>query len=156
MIPDYCSECINRQNQTANMPYMQPMMQQPMMQGGYQSTMQMPLSQQPMQQPQFQTQPMQQMGYQQTTPGQAGLSPLDMAAEDSTSVETNINYTQGYLRTKIGARVKIEFLIGTNMLVDREGTLTQVGISYVIIREIDTDDDLLCDIYSIKFVRFYY
>lgn len=152
MIPDYCSECINRQNQATNMPYMQPMMQQPMMQGGYQSPMQMPLSQQPMQQPQFSTQPMQQMGFQQGTPG---LSALDMSAEDGT-IETNINYTQGYLRTKIGARVKIEFLIGTNMLIDREGTLTQVGISYVIIREIDTDDDLLCDIYSIKFVRFYY
>jgi hypothetical protein len=65
-------------------------------------------------------------------------------------------YTQGYLRTKIGSRVKIEFLIGTNMLVDREGTLTDVGISYIIINEVETDDLLLCDIYSIKFVRFYF
>jgi hypothetical protein len=64
-------------------------------------------------------------------------------------------YTQGYLRTQIGSRVKIEFLIGTNMLVDREGTLVDVGISFVIINEVDTDDLLLCDIYSIKFVRFY-
>lgn len=64
-------------------------------------------------------------------------------------------YTQGYLRTKIGSRVKIEFLIGTNMWIDREGTLTDVGISYIIINEIETDDLLLCDIYSIKFVRFY-
>lgn len=64
-------------------------------------------------------------------------------------------YTQGWLRTQIGKRVKIEFLIGTNMLIDREGTLLDVGISYVIINEVETDDLLLCDIYSIKFVRIY-
>lgn len=64
-------------------------------------------------------------------------------------------YTQGWLTTQIGQRVKIEFLIGTNMLIDREGTLVDVGISYVIINEVETDDLLLCDIYSIKFVRIY-
>jgi len=63
---------------------------------------------------------------------------------------------QGYLKQHIGARVKVEFLIGTNMLVDREGTLVDVGTSYIIIREVDTDDLLLADLYSIKFVRFYY
>lgn len=68
----------------------------------------------------------------------------------------NIEYTQGYLKTKIGQRVKVEFLIGTNMLIDREGTLVEVGASYIIIREVETDDLLLCDMYSIKFVRFYY
>ena len=68
----------------------------------------------------------------------------------------DIEFTQGYLRTQIGRRVKVEFLIGTNMLVDREGTLIDVGVSYIIINEVETDDLLLCDIYSIKFVRFYY
>jgi hypothetical protein len=68
---------------------------------------------------------------------------------------TDIQYTQGWLTTQIGQRVKIEFLIGTNMLIDREGTLLEVGISYVIINEVETDDLLLCDIYSIKFVRVY-
>lgn len=68
----------------------------------------------------------------------------------------DVEFTAGYLRTQIGKRVKVEFLIGTNMLVDREGTLVDVGVSYIIIREAETDDLLLCDIYSIKFVRFYY
>lgn len=65
-------------------------------------------------------------------------------------------YTQGYLKTQIGRHVKVEFLIGSNMFVDREGTLMEVGTSYIIIRETETDDLLLCDMYSIKFVRFYY
>ena len=68
----------------------------------------------------------------------------------------NTSFTQGYLRTQIGRHVKVEFLIGTNMFVDREGILVDVGTSYIIIRETETDDLLLCDMYSIKFVRFYY
>lgn len=68
----------------------------------------------------------------------------------------DIEYTQGYLKTQIGRKVKVEFLIGTNNTEDREGTLVDVGISYIIINEVETDDLLLCDIYSIKFVRFYF
>lgn len=104
--------------------------------------------------------PMQQTGGQ--MPGQmpaqmpvTGAAPVDFDMLPAPPI-MDVEYTQGYLKTQIGARVKIEFLIGTNMLVDREGTLVDVGISYIIIREVDTDDLLLCDIYSIKFVRFYY
>lgn len=175
MIPEYCYDCMNRQ-QIPMSNYMQPMgqFQQPMpgyypmpmdadlqqMQPGMggqpypQFTSMQPdmMAQQfqqfPTMQPGMAAQPMQPMA---PVEGGAGL-PL----QPSSPVETDINYTQGYLRTKIGQKVKIEFLIGTNMLIDREGTLMDVGISYVIIREVETDDDLLCDIYSIKFVRFYY
>ncbi|MDF2590759.1 MAG: hypothetical protein K0S75_225 [Clostridia bacterium] len=90
-----------------------------------------------------------------TMPTNIGSVPLGLDQFGEQPV-MDTEYTQGYLRTKIGSRVKIEFLIGTNMLVDREGTLTDVGISYIIINEVETDDLLLCDIYSIKFVRFYF
>ena len=69
---------------------------------------------------------------------------------------TDVLYTPGFLRTQIGRTVRVEFLIGTTSLVDRMGTLVGVGASYILIREVETDDVLLCDIYSIKFVRFYY
>ena len=72
------------------------------------------------------------------------------------SALTDIDFTQGFLRTQIGRHVKVEFLIGTNMFVDREGDLVRVGTDYIIIQETETDDYLLCDIYSIKFIRFYY
>lgn len=97
----------------------------------------------------------QQIPSQTMQPPVTGAGPVDFEALPTTPV-LDIEYTQGYLKTQIGQRVKVEFLIGTNMLVDREGTLVDVGISYIIIREVDTDDLLLCDIYSIKFVRFYY
>jgi len=72
------------------------------------------------------------------------------------SALSDINFTQGFLQTQIGRYVKVEFLIGVNMLVDREGILVRVGTDYIIIQESETDDYLLCDIYSIKFIRFYY
>lgn len=61
-------------------------------------------------------------------------------------------YTPGFLRTQIGRKMRVEFLIGTSNLTDRTGTLVAVGASYIILRLIDSDDLMLCDIYSIKFV----
>ncbi|WP_053956489.1 hypothetical protein [Inediibacterium massiliense] len=82
-------------------------------------------------------------------------APPEFVIGPSTPIQDDINYTQGYLRTQIGQYVKVEFLIGTNMLIDREGTLMDVGISYIILQEPETDDLVLCDIYSIKFVRIF-
>lgn len=110
---------------------------------------------QPMMGTQQQIPQMPQMPPQTQQPLPTGTAPVDFDTLPTTPV-MDIEFTQGYLKTQIGKRVKVEFLIGTNMLIDREGTLMDVGISYIIIQEVDTDDLLLCDIYSIKFVRFYY
>ena len=79
----------------------------------------------------------------------------DFEIAPGTPVENNILYNQGWLTTQIGKYVKIEFLIGTTMLIDREGILKEVGISYVVIEEAGTNDLVMCDIYSIKFVRIF-
>ena len=88
-------------------------------------------------------------------PTNIGSIPIDSMQIPETPI-MDTQYTQGWLTTQIGKRVKVEFLIGTNMFIDREGTLVDVGISYIIISEVETDDLILCDIYSIKFVRIYY
>lgn len=126
---------------------------------------QMPMQQMPMQQMPFtQTVPMPQFPTGQTAVPTIPIigvqqpslaSPVDFSTLGTTPV-MDTEYTQGYLRTQIGKRVKVEFLIGTSMQMDRDGVLVDVGISYIIINETDTDDLVLCDIYSIKFVRFYY
>ncbi|MBC2399206.1 hypothetical protein HGG79_15705 [Clostridium tetanomorphum] len=87
------------------------------------------------------------------TPGSTGAP--DFELEPGPPVKRDTNYTQGWLTTQIGKYIKIEFLIGTNMLIDREGVLMEVGISYIVIRESGTNDLLMCDIYSIKFVRIF-
>ena len=68
---------------------------------------------------------------------------------------TNINFTQAYLRTLIGRNVRISFLIGTSLLVDRVGTLVEVGISYVVLKQLDANTNVMADLYSIKFVDIY-
>jgi len=70
-------------------------------------------------------------------------------------VLSNIGYTQAYLKTLIGKRVRISFLIGTSLLVDRVGTLLEVGISYVVLRQLDANINVMGDLYSIKFVDIY-
>lgn len=83
-------------------------------------------------------------------------SPVTFDQEPGPPVTTDIGFTQAYLKTQIGKRVRVEFLIGTNMITDRIGELVGVGISYILLRLIETDDILLCDIYSIKFVTIYH
>ena len=77
----------------------------------------------------------------------------DIVIPPVSPIVNNILYNQGWLTTQIGKYVKIEFVIGTNMFIDREGILKEVGISYVVIEETGSNDIVMCDIYSIKFVR---
>ncbi len=68
----------------------------------------------------------------------------------------SLQYLNGFMRTQIGRKVRVEFLIGTNTTTDRIGILVGVGANYILINEFETDDILACDFYNIKFVRFYY
>lgn len=92
-----------------------------------------------------------------TPPAPVTMQPPQVTegAEPPSPVIGDTNYTQGYLRTQIGKQVRVEFLIGTGMFTDRVGTLVGVGISYILIQPAGTDDIMLCDIYSIKFVTFF-
>lgn len=67
-------------------------------------------------------------------------------------VLTNDAYVPGYLRTQIGKLVRVEFLIGTGFLNDRVGRLREVGASYIVLDSLQSDSEVMCDIYSIKFV----
>jgi hypothetical protein len=69
---------------------------------------------------------------------------------------TDSYFMPGFLNHQIGSKVRVEFLVGTNApLVDRAGTLRYVGSNYIIITPSETDDLLVCDLYSIKFVTIY-
>lgn len=83
-----------------------------------------------------------------------GILPTSMTLPGSQVPSTveNTFFTPGFLRTQIGRRVRVEFLLGTNLLTDRTGTLVAVGASYIVLKLIDSDDLMMCDIYSIKFV----
>ena len=72
--------------------------------------------------------------------------------QNSPEILTNPIYTPAFLREQIGKLIRVEFLIGTNNLTDRTGILEDVGASYILLRSIESDNLVYCDIYSIKFV----
>ena len=65
---------------------------------------------------------------------------------------TNSIYTPAFLKEQIGKLMRVEFLIGTNMLVDRIGILQDVGASYILLRSFENDSLVYADLYSIKFI----
>jgi hypothetical protein len=118
--------------------------------------------------PQYGPMPLQQLGIMpqpgmmpQQAPGafippSQDLAPITPWNQPIPVTTESLQYMNGFMRTQIGRRVTIEFLIGTNTLVDKTGTLLAVGANYVLINEIESDDILLADFYSIKFIKFYY
>ena len=71
---------------------------------------------------------------------------------NSPEILTNTIYTPAFLREQIGKLMRVEFLIGTNNLTDRIGILEDVGASYILLRSIESNNLVYCDIYAIKFV----
>ena len=71
---------------------------------------------------------------------------------NSPEILTNNIYTPAFLRQQIGKLVRVEFLIGTNNLVDRVGILEDVGASYILLRSLESNVTVYADIYAIKFV----
>ena len=72
--------------------------------------------------------------------------------QTSPEILTNNIYTPAFLREHIGKLMRVEFLIGTNNLTDRIGFLEDVGASYILLRSIENNNLVFCDIYAIKFV----
>jgi len=88
--------------------------------------------------------------------GAAGLAPLTPFNQPIPVTTESTLYINGLLRTFIGRKVTVEFLIGTNTFTDRTGILLAVGANYIVLNEVETDDIVVCDFFSIKFVRVYY
>ena len=64
--------------------------------------------------------------------------------------------TQKILSDNIGEFVVIEFLIGTERIVRKQGVIYFVGTSYVVLYDEYHNNYIMCDIYSVKFVYFYH
>lgn len=65
----------------------------------------------------------------------------------------SLQYLNGYLRTKIGSYIEVEFLIGTTNRLIYSGILKGVGLNYIVLNDPITDIDFACDFYTIKFVK---
>lgn len=63
---------------------------------------------------------------------------------------------QKILSDNIGEYVVVEFLIGTERIARKQGILYFVGTSFVTLYDDTHNNYIVCDIFSIKFVYFYY
>lgn len=88
--------------------------------------------------------------------GTTGLTPILPGSEPPAQTLVGNQYLNGALRTQIGNRITVSYLIGTNTFMGRTGVLLAVGANYIVMREAETDDILFSDFYSIKFVRVYH
>jgi len=66
--------------------------------------------------------------------------------------QDNSNYLQDYLKSVIGRLLKVDFLIGNETIISKEGILKEVGTDYIVLEMIQSYDLTVCDLYSIKFV----
>jgi hypothetical protein len=102
--------------------------------------------------------PIEQITGESVMPSEAPLVPLvptPSPMQEPMSLR-NPYQSQGYLQQHIGQNMRVQFLIGSNgPLVDRTGVLVEVGESYIVLQPTNTDDLLMCDLYSIKFVTIY-
>ena len=80
---------------------------------------------------------------------------LTSVTQPQASTLESTEYMNGYLRTQIGKKVSVAFLIGTESYIDKSGILLGVGANYISIKQAESDDIVLCDFFTIKFVTFY-
>ena len=62
---------------------------------------------------------------------------------------------QQILSENVGNFVVIEFLIGTQQMIRKQGIIFLVGNSYVTLYDDIDNNYIICDIFSVKFVYFY-
>lgn len=78
-------------------------------------------------------------------------APLPSTSSQVPETLTNSAFLPAYLRQNLGSLVRIEFLIGT-FTNDRVGVLEDVGASYVVLRTLEGNNRIVCDLFSIRFV----
>ena len=80
-------------------------------------------------------------------------------AESSLSLEHNLHEVSdknmdAFLRTQIGRNVRMQFLIGTDTLIEKSGVLLAVGNNFVVLRDPESGEVVVCDFGGAKFVNF--
>jgi hypothetical protein len=80
------------------------------------------------------------------------------AAEDGAPVSVaqppaaEKGYIPYYLTQNIGKSVRAEFIIGASQYVDKTGVISEVGVNYFVLDDINSRTRTMCDLYSVKFV----
>ena len=87
--------------------------------------------------------------------GSRSLDNFNTPPQPSFDSEEMRGSMQAILAQNIGEYVVIEFLIGTENIVRKQGMLYFVGRSFVTLYDENVNNFIVCDIFSVKFVYFY-
>lgn len=93
--------------------------------------------------------------YQQGADGTQELDNFYHPPQENFDSEEMRGSMQMILSQNIGQFVVIEFLIGTQEIVRKQGMLYFVGRSFVTLYDEAANNFIICDIFSVKFVYFY-
>ena len=74
---------------------------------------------------------------------------------DGTANGVNPETIQEVIALSVGNYVVVEFLVGTQNIVRKEGVLTAVGISWLLLYDETAGTSIVCDMYSVKFVTYF-
>jgi len=82
-----------------------------------------------------------------------GFQPPPQQSFDSPDM---IGSLQKVLSDNVGQYVRMDFLIGTETLISKQGILYLVGDGYVVLFDDLRNNYVVCDLYTIKFTYFYF
>ncbi len=94
--------------------------------------------------------------YQRNSDGSSQMNDFNTPPQQVFDSPEMIGSMQRILYQNIGEYVVIEFLIGTEQIMRKQGLLYFVGTSYVTLYDDIEKDFIVCDIFSIKFIYFYF
>lgn len=95
------------------------------------------------------------MDFRQMEDGAARMDNFNHPPQPSFDSEEMRGSMQAILSQNIGAYVVVEFLIGTQEIIRKQGMLYFVGRNFVTLYDEAVNNFIVCDIFSVKFVYFY-
>lgn len=69
---------------------------------------------------------------------------------------SSADYIPGFLASVIGRYIRAEFLVGSNTFLDKTGKLIEVGVNFFVLQDINSHTNVMCDLYSVRFVTILY
>ena len=90
------------------------------------------------------------------TPAPAYIPPEDPGVDLSTvqgpPPATQEGFIPYYLASNIGRPARAEFIVGASQYMDKTGVIKEVGVNYFVLHDTNARADVMCDLYSVKFV----
>lgn len=84
-------------------------------------------------------------------------SSVNLSGEEYPGTNGNVDPStiQEIISLSVGSYAVVEFLIGTQNIVRKEGVITAVGVSWLLLYDQASGTSVVCDMYSVKFVTYF-